>query len=203
MNDAPTTHEIKAAATGAAVHELIAARFSPYAWADQSVPADTLKSLFEAARWAPSAFNAQPMRYIVATREDSAEFERLLAVLVEGNQGWAQHVPVLALGVAAKTFEHNGKANAWAQHDLGLATANLVLEATSRGLCVHQMAGIQPEVARERYAIPQDFEAVTGIAIGYADGATDNERDRAPRTRRPLGETVFSGAWGTAAAFVA
>ncbi|HSG89280.1 MAG TPA: nitroreductase family protein [Pseudomonadales bacterium] len=202
MNTVKTTHDIKAAATGAAVHELISTRFSPYAWTDQPVDEATLQSLFEAARWAPSAFNAQPARYIVATREEPEQFERLLAVLVEGNQAWAKQVPVLALGVVAKTFEHNGKTNECARHDLGLATANLVLEATARGLCVHQMAGIQPELAHETYGIPEGFEAVTGIAIGYADGTTDNERDRTPRSRRPLAESVFAGAWGDPAIFV-
>ena len=104
--------------------------------------------------------------------------------------------------MAARTFARNGKPYAHAWHDLGLATGNLTLEAGARGLCVHQMAGIQPDVARETYGIPEGFEAVTGIAIGYADPASANERDQAPRERRPLAESIFTGAWDQAAPFV-
>lgn len=193
---------IKRADTDRAIHELIAARFSPYGWLDREVSDEDLAAVFEAARWAPSTYNEQPARYIVARKADGEEFERLLGCLVEGNQAWARHVPVLALGVAATTFSRNGKAYPHARHDLGLASANLSLEAGARGLSVHQMAGIVPEVARETYAIPEEFEAVTGLAIGYADPEADNERDRAPRERRPLAESVFTGAWSRTAPFL-
>lgn len=194
--------ELNRAATDRAINDLIAGRFSPYVWLDRDVSDEDLAAVFEAARWAPSTYNAQPAHYVVARKRDDAEFERILGCLVEGNQAWAQHVPVLALGIAATTFSHNGKPYAHARHDLGLASANLTLEAGSRGLCVHQMAGIVPDVARETYGIPGDFEAVTALAIGYADPASDNERDRAPRERRPLAESVFTGSWGSAAPFL-
>src|SRR5580704_17376487 len=90
-----------------------------------------------AARWAPSSYNEQPWRYVVATRDDRAQFERLLSCLVEGNQAWAKHVPVLALGIVSLKFAKNGKDNRAAVHDLGLAAGNLVVEATARGLRVH------------------------------------------------------------------
>lgn len=202
MNTAASTHDIKTAATDAPVHDLIARRFSPYAWADKPVDAATLKSLFEAARWAPSSYNEQPVRYIVATRDEPEAFARMLAVLVEGNQGWAKQVPVLAIGVVSTHFARNGKVNDHARHDLGLASANLSLEATARGLSIHQMSGILPDVARETYGIPEGFEAVTGIAIGHADATTDNEMDNKPRSRRDLAESVFAGRWGDTAAFV-
>ena len=124
---------------------------------------EDLCSLFEAARWAPSSYNEQPWSYIVATRSERAEFERLLSCLMEGNQAWACHVPVLALGITREAFTRNGKPNAAAQHDLGLASENLVSEATTRGLCVHQMIGIVPDRARELYGIPEDSRALTGI----------------------------------------
>lgn len=185
------------------IHELIATRWSPYAFADRPVPKDVLCSLFEAARWAASSYNEQPWSYIVATKDDPAEFERLLGCLVEANQEWARYVPVLALGVVRLTFTRNGKPNAAARHDLGLAAGNLLFEATSRGLYVHQMIGIVPDKAREVYAIPEHSEALTGIAIGYlGDGAGLPEKrrqlDAAPRTRKPLAEFVFTGKWGTA-----
>src|SRR5579864_8707816 len=105
------------------IHELIARRWSPCAFADRPVPVDDLRSLFEAARWAASSYNEQPWRYIVATKADRAEFERLLSCLVEGNQAWAKTAPVLALGCTSLNFAYNNKPNAAALHDLGLASA--------------------------------------------------------------------------------
>ena len=193
---------MKIAKTDHPVHELFANRWSPYAFADRPVEVSDLLSLFEAARWAPSSYNEQPWSYIVATRDDSAQFECVLSCLVEGNQTWAKAAPVLALGITRLHFARNGRPNAAAVHDLGLASAHVVLEATARGLAVHQMIGILPERARELYEIPEGSEAVTGLAIGYVgDPAALPERlaarDRAPRTRKPRGEFVFGGRWGT------
>jgi nitroreductase len=164
---------------------------------------DDLRSLFEAARWAASSYNEQPWTYIVATKLDPDAFERLLSCLVEGNQGWAVAVPVLALGCTRLRFTLNGKPNAAAVHDLGLASANLTLEATARGLVVHQMIGILPDKAREIYRIPEDVQPLTGLAIGYAAAPSTlpekyRERDLASRSRKPLSEFVFGGEWGAA-----
>ncbi len=183
------------------VHEFVAKRWSPYAFADRDVSDEDLRSLFEAARWAPSSYNEQPWSYIVATRAQRSEFERLLTCLVEGNQVWAKAAPVLALGVATLNFKRNAKPNRAAVHDLGLAAGNLLLEATARGLCVHQMIGILPDRARELYGIPEGSEAVTGIAIGYAgdpEALPDplRERDLTARVRKPMREFVFTGSWG-------
>lgn len=183
------------------VHELITKRWSPYAFDEKPVEAKILCSLFEAARWAPSCFNEQPWHYIVATRDDIEEFKKLLSCLTEGNQVWAKHAPILALGVTKLYFERNNKINKSAKHDLGLAAGNLLFEATSRGLSVHQMIGILPKRAQEIYKIPDGYEALTGFAIGYkgtSDALPDNlkERDAARRPRKPLSEFVFSGEWG-------
>jgi nitroreductase len=189
------------------IHELIAKRWSPYGFADRAVSAADLRSLFEAARWAASSYNEQPWSYIVATRDNPTEFERLLSCLVEGNQAWAKAVPVLALGCTSLVFRLNGKPNAAAVHDLGLASATLTLEATARGLHVHQMIGILPDRAREVYHIPEGVQPTTALAIGYAaDPGTLpdklRERDLAPRARKPLTEFVFSGDWGAASNLV-
>jgi nitroreductase len=90
----------------------IAERWSPYAFADRPVSDDDLRSLFEAARWAASSYNEQPWRYIVATRTNPTEFDRLLSCLVEGNRVWAKAAPVLALGCTSLSFALNGKTNA-------------------------------------------------------------------------------------------
>ena len=184
------------------IHELLAARWSPYAFADRDVPEADLVSLFEAARWAPSSYNEQPWSYVVATRREPEEFKKLLSCLVEGNQAWAKDVAVLALGIVSHEFARNGKPNRAAVHDLGLAAGNLLIEATARGLTVHQMIGIVPERAKELYAIPDGHEAWTGIAIGYAGDPNSlpealKPRDLAPRVRKPLAEFVFAGRWGT------
>ena len=190
----------KKASTDYPIHALLADRWSPYAFADRPVPEADLRSVFEAARWAPSSYNEQPWRYIVATQNDPEQFQRLLSCLVDGNQLWAKAAPVLVLGVASLRFALNAKDNRAAVHDLGLAAGNLLLEATARGLFVHQMIGILPDKARDIYGIPDGFEAWTGLAIGYkADPANLpdplRERDLASRQRKPLRDFVFSGKW--------
>ena len=191
----------KRASTDYPISELIAERWSPYAFDNRLVPDADLRSLFEAACWALSFYNEQPWSYIVATRDNSEQFQRLLSCLVDANQVWAQAAPVLALGVVSLKFARNAKDNRAAVHDLGLASGNLVLEATARGLFVHQMIGILPDRAREIYGIPEGYEAWTGIAIGYRGDPTSlpdplRERERAPRQRKPLQEFVFNGKWG-------
>src|SRR5436853_4175428 len=153
------------AVTDHPIHELIADRWSPYAFADRPVAKEDLLSLFEAARWAPSSYNEQPWSYLVATRDEPEEHARLLSCLVEGNQAWAKAAPVLALGCTSLNFVRNGQPNAAAVHDLGLASANLVLEATARGLAVHQMIGILPERARQLYAVPEGVPPLTGLPV--------------------------------------
>jgi len=191
---------IKHAKTEHPIHDFVARRWSPYGYANRDVAEADLRCLFEAARWAASSFNEQPWNYIVATRAQQTEFARMLSCLVEANQDWAKAAPVLALGVVALKFERNNKTNRVAMHDLGLATGNLLAEATARGLSVHQMAGILPDRARAIYDIPEGFEAVTGIAIGYAGDpdaspAEIRQRDLAPRERKPQRDFVFSATW--------
>jgi nitroreductase len=192
----------KEAAPDHSVHELITNRWSPYGFADRPVAIEDLRSLLEAARWAASWYNEQPWSYIVATRDDADEFQQVLSCLVEGNQAWAKAASVLMICCTRTTFTRNDKPNAAAVHDLGLAVGNLSLEATSRGLAVHQMIGIEPEKAREVYGIPAEIQAVTAMAIGYTADPRSlpeqlQQRDRAPRTRKPLSTFVFTGKWGT------
>jgi len=195
-------YEHKIAKPDYPIHDLIAKRWSPYAFADRPVSETDLRSLFEAASWSASSYNEQPWRYIIATNDNPPEFQRLLACLVEGNQEWAKHVPVIGLGCTSLVFERNGKPNDAAVHDLGLASCTLTFEATARGLAVHQMIGILPDKAREVYHIPETVRPLTGLAIGYV-GDIDSrpeklrERDRAERTRKDLKEFVFEGEFGT------
>lgn len=185
------------------IHDLIAARWSPYAFSRTSIPPSDLRSVFEAARWAPSSFNEQPWRYLVATRHEPADFERLLSCLMEGNRAWAQEAPVLALGCIREGFSRNDRPNRVALHDLGLASASLTFEAANRGIYVHQMAGIFPEKAKEVCAVPDGFQVVTGLALGYPAPPGSGplplqQRDASPRTRRAQDGFVFGARWGTA-----
>ncbi|MBI2478817.1 MAG: nitroreductase family protein [Planctomycetia bacterium] len=197
----------KEAVTDHSVNELIAKRWSPYGFANRAVSRRDLCSLFEAARWAASSYNEQPWSYIVATQDDAEEFESLLSCLVEPNQEWAKAAPVLVLCCTRLNFTRNGKPNAAAFHDLGLAAGNLCLEATARGLSVHQMIGILPDRAREIFEIPDGVQAVTAMAIGYAADANSlpdqlKQRDLSPRQRKRLTEFVFAGSWGATSSLV-
>src|SRR5213593_4411938 len=110
------------------IHDLLQKRWSPRAFSAQPVESDKLRSLWEAARWAPSSYNEQPWSFIVATKEDPAEHARLLSCLVEGNIQWAQHAPVLMVSVAKLYFDEDHERNRHAFHDVGLAAANLVIQ---------------------------------------------------------------------------
>jgi nitroreductase len=131
------------------VNDLIAARWSPYSFTNKPVSDEDLRSLFEAARWAASSYNEQPWNYLVAKREDTQEFSRLLSCLVEANQTWAKQASALIIGISRLTSSRNNEPTRAAIHDLGLADATLVLEATARGLSAHQLIGILPDKVRE------------------------------------------------------
>src|SRR5215472_6762107 len=149
------------------VHQLIRKRWSPRAFADEPIPEDVLGSLFEAARWAPSSANEQPWAYIVATKEDKVNFDKVLGTLVEFNAGWAKNAAALAIATAELAFAKTHSPNRSAQYDTGAATALLSVEATARGVVVHQMAGFDAAKARQTFAIPEGWEPMAAIAIGY------------------------------------
>lgn len=183
------------------VHPLITQRWSPYAYSDKPVAKADLQSLFEAARWAPSSYNEQPWVFLVATKDQPEEYAKVLSCLVEPNQAWAQHAPVLVLTFIRTTFSRNGKPNTVAAHDLGLAAGNLCLEATARGIQVHQMAGILPDKARVVFQVPEGVQPYTAIAIGYAADpamlpADLKTQETTPRPRKPLAEIVHTGEFG-------
>ncbi len=197
----------KPADTKFSIHDLLRRRWSPRAFSSRPVPPEALRSLFEAARWAPSSYNEQPWAYIVATRDNPEQFRRLLSTLVEGNRAWAQYAPVLILSVARPNFERNGQSNRHAFHDTGQASMSLVVQATALGLAVHQMAGFSADKARELFSIPPDWEPVAAIALGYSVAAEAvpeelRARELAPRSRKPLEDFVFSGKWRQTSPFV-
>jgi nitroreductase len=195
---APTQHPI---------HDLLQQRWSPRAFSEKPVATEVLASLFEAARWAPSSNNEQPWAFLVATRENQENHAKMLTTLVEFNQTWAKHAPVLAIAVSELAFERTGKPNRNAFYDTGSAVADLTLEATSRGLFVHQMAGFDPHKAIELFEIPSDWEPIAAFVIGYPGDPeslpeTLRQRELAARERKPLASFVMEGRWGKTASFV-
>lgn len=184
------------------LHEIVRRRHSPRAFADRELESDKLWSVLEAARWAPSSYNEQPWAYLVATRDDAEQFERLLSCLIEFNQQWARTAPVLMLSLAHLQFARNGKPNRHALHDVGAASAYLTVQAESLGLHVHQMAGFDGDRARALYSIPDDWEPVAALALGYLGDLARlpdllREKERAPRSRKPVAEFVFASAFGS------
>lgn len=190
------------------IHDLLKQRWSPLAFADQMVEPEKLRSVLEGARWAASSYNEQPWSFIIATKENPVEFERLLSCLAEGNQEWAKNAPVLMISVAKLYFERNGVENRHAFHDVGAAVADLSTQATAQELFLHQMAGFDVPLTRQTYNIPEGYEPVAAIALGYlGDAQTLSEklqqRELAARTRKPLESFVFSGSWNQASPIVA
>jgi nitroreductase len=189
----------KPADTQYPIHEVMRRRWSPRAFDDRPIEPEKLRSLFEAARWAPSSNNEQPWRFLVATKDNKLEHDRLLNCLVEANQKWAYRAPVLLLSVAKLQFE-DGSPNRHALHDTGMAVENLSLQATELGLVAHQMAGFLIDRASADCNIPAGYEPVAIMAIGYpGDPALLSDRLRAretqPRDRKPVTEFVYSATW--------
>ncbi|MEQ8424468.1 MAG: nitroreductase family protein [Cyclobacteriaceae bacterium] len=170
------------------IAELIIKRRSKRAFADKDIDPDKIKSLFEAARWAPSSMNEQPWTYIYATRDQSDLWNKVFDSLNEGNQVWVKRAPLLVVSMARKIFLRNGQPNTSAKYDLGGANAFLSLQATALGLNVHQMGGFSRKMLTDNLNIPDDFEPGVIIAIGYPgdpDQLPENlkERELAPRFR--------------------
>lgn len=182
---------------------LLRRRWSPRAFADKVVPEPVLSRMFEAARWAPSSYNEQPWTYILGVKaEDPAEFDRIASTLYPPN-AWAKAAPVLAISVAKLKFSHDGSPNRVAIHDVGAASASLTIQAAAEDVFVHQMAGLDTKKAKDLFAIPDDYEAVAALAIGYLGDPESlqeplKEREKAPRARKKIGEFVYRGKWGGA-----
>jgi nitroreductase len=189
------------------VLDVLLRRWSPKMFSSRPVEPEKLRTILEAARWAPSSFNEQPWSFIVARRENPQEYSALLSSLSQKNQGWARRAPVLILSVAKLNLRINGQLNRHAFHDVGLATANLIVQASALGLFTHPMGGFSVENARAALGIPEGYEPVTVIALGYLrelmeSGESASSLVAKNRSRKPLDEFVFEGSWGHRAQFI-
>ena len=178
------------------INPLILHRWSPRSMTGEELDEETIMSLFEAARWAPSSYNNQPWRFIYAKR-NTLQWDKLFNLLAEPNKVWTKNAAVLVVVIARKNFEHNEKYSITHQFDAGAAWENLALEASSRGLAVHAMQGFDYERARTDLQIPDNFDVMAMIAIGRR-GPKNNlppqlqEREQ-PNDRKPLTEIVMEG----------
>lgn len=193
----------KSAITQEPIADIIARRWSGRAFDESKpVPPQAIISLCEAARWAPSSYGDEPWRYLVWDKlADPVAWQRAFSCLSETNQVWVKRAPLLVLSLASKTLRHDKSPNRFAQHDTGMASMAMVLEAVARGLMAHQMGGYYATKICTEFAIPEDYVCMAMIAIGYPTSAdildgTLKDRELAPRLRRPLGEQFFAGAWG-------
>ncbi|HSV65268.1 MAG TPA: nitroreductase family protein [Mycobacteriales bacterium] len=182
------------------LHPLIAERWSPRALDPTRDIADMqLVAVLEAARWAPSSGNRQPWRFLVGRRGDET-FTGISATLFEGNQVWASNAAALVLACAV-THAPDGTALTHAPYELGMAVAQLCLQAQDEGLVAHQMAGFDAEKAALVFTIPDHVRAYAVIALGYlADPGSLPEhlraRETARRERRRVREFAFSKRYG-------
>jgi nitroreductase len=179
---------------------LLLDRWSPRSMTGEPLPDEELFSLFEAARWAPSSYNCQPWRFIVARCQNREEFDKFHGLLTPGNQVWTKYAAALVVVVSRTRFEYNEKPSITHAFDAGAAWENLALEATRRELVAHAMEGFDYARAKNELLIPDDVEVHAMIAIGRRAPAENlSEKYRAlehPSSRRPLKEIVFEGIFG-------
>jgi len=191
--DAPSD---RTADTSVPVHPAIAARWSPRAFDPTAeLGKEDLVGVLEAARWAPTWGRRQPVRFLVGRRADEV-FTTLAGLLRRGNS-YATVASALIL-VCVDDGEDDRTAR-YAAVDAGAALANLSVEAVSRGLIVHPMAGFDTEGARSAFGLAEQLRPLVVIAVGrlgdYADVAPEiAERDGQPRERLPLEDVVLNWA---------
>ncbi len=171
-------------------------RWSPRAMSGEQISEQELMTLFEAARWAPSSYNAQPWRFLYA-RRGTANWDRFFDLMVEFNQSWTKHAAVLVVVVSRKTFESNDQAAPTHSFDAGAAWQNLALQGSTMGLVVHGMQGFDYEKARAVLNIPEHFQVDAMIAVGKPGKREDlpedlQEREQ-PSDRKPVAEIAIEG----------
>jgi nitroreductase len=180
------------------LHPVLAERWSPRAYdPDAVIPENDVTAFLEAARWAPSANNGQPWRFIIARRGDE-HFQRLEKTLSGFNKNWAPNASLFIV-VSTRTTTDDGQPRSTAMYDAGLAAGLLTVEAHHRGYVVHQIGGFERDVVKSEFNLSEDIAPIVILAIGKqapADSLKDEaakSREVAPRTRLPLADLVLVG----------
>ena len=182
------------------IEELLLKRWSPRAFSGAPIDRETLLTIFEAARWAPSSYNSQPWRYVYALR-DTPAWPGFLALLVEGNQAWAKNAAALIVAVSKSTMSPRGEEMHSHSHsfDAGAGWQNMALQATALGWHTHAMVGFDMARAAAELHIPEGYRVESAIAIGKrGDKATLPEQLQGmetPNARNPVASFAFEGAF--------
>ena len=176
--------------------EIIQERWSPVAFSSSKVEEYKLKAMFEAAGYAPSCNNEQPWLFVYTTQEEKEAFNDYMGFLAEGNKLWAKNAYALAISMARTKFSHNDKPNRFAFYDTGMAVTNLLLQAQTLDIFVHQMGGYSIEKVKEYFSLVDDIEPIAMMAIGYLGDGSDLspellKRDEKRRPRKSVSEFVF------------
>lgn len=178
------------------IDPMFLARWSPRAMSGDQVTADEIKTLIDAARWAPSCFNAQPWRFASAV-SGQPEFDALFETLLEGNQAWARQSGALVAVISRTRYERNDKDAPTHSFDAGAAWMSLALQARTMGLVSHAMQGFNADAARKVLAVPAVYDLPALIAIGKPGDIsvlTDDYQSReTPSERKPLSDILFHG----------
>jgi nitroreductase len=175
------------------VDSIFTDRWSPRAFLSDPLPEHQIKSLFEAARWAPSCFNEQPWLFVYATAPEQRE--KLVSALVPKNQRWASKCPLLMFVLARRQFKEGGRENRHAPFDAGAAWLSLALQARRLGLYAHAMAGFSIKKAYEVLGVSaEEYLIMAAIAVGRKGDADQLPEDirsmESPNTRKPLAEVA-------------
>ncbi|MDJ0339745.1 nitroreductase family protein [Cryobacterium sp. PH31-O1] len=195
ITDTEPAQSTRRANTESPLLDVLAERWSPRSYDKTAVISEAvLTTVLEAARWAPSASNMQPARFIVA-RRGSASFAKINDALLGFNKAWADTASVLIVNVAKLAIDET-RDNPWARYDLGQAVAHLTIQAQSEGLHTHQMGGFDGEAIATAFNLTDDQAVVTVTALGVLGSADDltpelREREVAPRSRLPLAELLL------------
>ena len=192
----------KLAKTKYGIHPLLEKRWSPRAFREDAVEKEKLQRIFEAAQWSPSCMNEQSWRFIVGEKGNET-YNKIFDSLTENNQRWVKHVPVLIVSLAKKYFERNGKENLYFMYDTGQSVAHLTFQAMHEGLYVHQMGGFNHEKIKNYFNVPEEYDVMSVIAIGYIANPDilDEDiklRELEERERKDLSEIVFTESFGKA-----
>lgn len=171
-------------------------RWSPKSFTEKAVEISKLQSAFEAARWAPSSYNEQPWRFLLGIKNTGATYDLLFDAILEKNKIWAHSAPVLVLVCCRENFSHKDLPNRCALYDTGAAVGQMVLQLCSNGLHARQIAGLNVDLARMHFKVPEEYKVICIVAIGYLPDQDDwVVTGPPPRSRKDFDEFVFAEEW--------
>ena len=177
------------------VDDIFLNRYSPRAMSGENISEKELMTLFEAARWAPSASNMQPWRFIYAMR-GTPEFDVLFSILIPFNQDWCKNASALVVTIS-DSLHYKGTVSRTHSFDTGAAWENFALQASTMNLVAHGMEGLDYAMAKEKLDIPENYTVEMMIAVSKHGNVADlPEPLRArenPSDRKPLSDLVFKG----------